>query len=169
MYQHKIFWFLTILIGFILQITLSDSISIFGTSPNFLLLGTIFFAIQCGPIVGEWTGFIWGLLSDIASVSIFGSQTFVFTLIGYCAGCLQGKINEEKTAAQMSLVFLMSLFYILGFLVLENLFTGSLQRFKVGILFLQPLYTTLFCPVVFFLLLRWYSWFHKGDHTGAIV
>lgn len=161
MNKESFFWPLTILLLFTLQITLSHWISIWGTFPNLLLLGTIFFAIRRGPLVGEWSGFVWGLFSDAASISIFGSQTFMLTLIGYSAGRLQGKINAEKPAAQMSLVFFMSLLYLLGLLLFEVLFGGSAQRFKVKTSFLQPFYSTLICPFLFSILMRWLSWFQK--------
>src|SRR5437870_2943939 len=130
--MKRYFWILTILILFILQVTFSELVSVKGVFPNLLLLATVFSGLQLGPVSGEWTGFIWGLLSDVASISVFGSQTFMLTLVGYIAGRLQGKIDEEKTVAQMVLVFLTSILYVLGLMFFELLFQGSTQRFKVS-------------------------------------
>jgi rod shape-determining protein MreD len=163
MNKRSLFWILTVLLGFIFQVTFADLISIYGIFPNLLLLGTIFFAICGGPIVGEWAGFCWGLLSDVASISIFGSQTFMLTLVGYIAGRLKGKIDEDKSAAQMSVVLFMSVFYILGLLFLETLFGGSVQRFKARTSYFQPIYSTLVCPLAFWILLKWRSLFFKSD------
>lgn len=148
------FWFLTLLLVFVFQISFSDAIAVRGIFPNLMLLQTIFFAIYSGPIVGQFTGFLCGLLSDVASISIFGSQTFMFTLVGYLSGQLQGKINEEKPIAQMALVLVMSALYVLGLLFFETLFGGFARRFKVQISVFQPLYTTLISPVFFLFLYR---------------
>lgn len=163
MYRRKLFWFITVLIGFILQMSLSNFISVSGVFPNLLLLGTVFFALRNGPIAGEWTGFVWGLFSDAASISIFGSQTFMLTLIGYSAGRLRGKIDEEKVVAQMSLVLMMSVIFLTGLFFFEALFGGSIHRFKVMTSLFQPFYTMLVCPIAFWLLLRWDLWFHRSN------
>ena len=149
-----LFWIFTILLTFILQITFAEYISVLGTFPNLLLLATVFFSIYEGPMVGEVTGFMTGLLSDISSISLFGSQTFMLTLIGYTTGMLRGKINEEKPSAQMALVFIMSLVYVLGLYFLESLFGGSAERFKVITSFFEPVYSTLVSPLFFAILAR---------------
>ena len=166
--KRGLVWVLTVLLGFILQVSFTDVISIYGISPNLLLLSTIFFALRGGPVVGEWAGFAWGLLSDVASISIFGSQTFMLTLIGYAVGRLQGKIDEDKSAAQMTIVFLMSIVYVLGLMFFESLFSGPVQRFMVKTSYFQPAYSTLIGPVAFWILLRWCSLFHRPDFRARI-
>ena len=154
------FWISTVLAGFIFQMFFSDVFSISGIAPNFLLLGTIFCGINFGPVAGEWTGFVWGLFADVASISIFGSQTFMLTLIGYLMGRLQGKIDEEKPVAQLGLVLVMSFFFVLGLFALENFFGGASQRFRLQNIIFQPIYSALISPILFWLLVRWCSWFH---------
>ena len=161
MNRSNFFWLLTILFGFIFQVTFIRWISVFGVFPNLLLLGTIFYALRRGPMAGEWVGFIWGLLSDVASISLFGSQTFMLTLIGYGVGRLRGKMDEEKPTAQMTLVCVMSILYFVGLLFFETLFGGSMQRFKVRSSFFQALYSTLVCPFVFWILFKWTDRFEK--------
>ena len=162
--KQGLFWVLTVLLGFILQVSFTDVISIYGIFPNLLLLSTIFFAMRGGPVVGEWAGFAWGLLSDVASISLFGSQTFMLTLIGYAAGRLQGKIDEDRPAAQMTIVLLMSILYVLGLMFFESLFSGSARRFMVKPSFFQLAYSTLISPVAFWILLRWCALFYKPDY-----
>ena len=156
------YWILTILFIFMFQIIFSDKIALFGAFPNLLLLGTIFFAVQAGPIEGEITGFLCGLLSDASSIFLFGSQTFMLTLIGYITGRLQRKINEEKLITQVVVVFLMSLLYVLGLLCFEMFFEGSIQRFKVTTSVVQPLYSTLISPIFFYILI----YFNQKAHYG---
>lgn len=159
--KRFLFWSITILALFIFQMTFSSRLSIYGSFPNLLLLATIFFAIHTGPIPGEITGFFSGLLSDASSTSIFGSQTFMLTLIGYITGRLQGKINEEKNIAQMALVLSMSFLYVLGLIFFNVLFGGSAERFKVEISLLQPVYSTLISPLFFLALQKIVFWGRK--------
>lgn len=150
-----IFWFLTVFFIFVGQMLSTDFLSIFGVFPNLLLLSTIFFALQSGSNAGQWVGFFLGLLADVASISILGSQAFMFTLIGHFVGRLHGQIDEEKPMAQMAIVLAMSILYFLGLLFFENFFTGTAGRFWAKATIFQPLYTTLASPVYFWLLTRW--------------
>ena len=109
------FWLLTVLGVFILHLTVAGNIAIFQSSPNFLLLATVFFAVRGGPVRGEILGFIWGILSDISSTSIFGSQAFMYTFIGYIVGKLERMVDENKLSAQMVLVLVMSFLNLAGF------------------------------------------------------
>lgn len=158
MIKHFLFWTTTIFLCFILQMILGYRIAIFGAVPNFQLLAVVFFALRYGSVPGEYFGFFLGLLADVGSISIFGSQTFVFTLIGYLCGQLRGKIDDEQPFAQMGLVLAVGMFYILGLYCLENMFTGGGQRFKISMSIIQPIYTALISPLIFWFLLRWSSW-----------
>ena len=163
MRHQNIFWILTVLLVFILQVTIAGPISILGASPNFFLLSTVFFAIRGGPVVGEVLGFVWGMLSDVTSISLFGSQTFMLTLVGYLVGRLERKVDEENTSAQMVLVLLMSLLNLSGLLFLETLFGGVTQRFRDKSAALVPLYSTFLSPVLFWALLQWSLFFRRAD------
>jgi len=164
MNKKFLFWFSTIFICFAFQILSSSALSIFGVFPNFLILSTIFFALYYGPLRGTILGFIWGLFADSSSICIFGSQTFMLTLIGYVSGRFQRKIDEEKPIAQMGLVLLMSIFYVWGLIFFESLFTNSSERLRSEISFIQPVYSTVMSPLFFWLLMRWKSLFHFHEY-----
>lgn len=157
------FWLLTVFLVFTIHLTVAGNITVLGAAPNFLLLSTVFFAIRGGPVTGEILGFTWGMLSDIASTSVFGSQAFMLTFLGFLAGKLERKVDEDKYSAQMALVFIMSAANLLGLAFLESLFGGAPQRFKDKSVILGPFYSTLLCPVVFWGLLKWSSLFRKSD------
>ncbi len=114
------FWLLTIFFTFIGQMLGTDFLSIHGVFPNILLLATVFFSLQLGSMPGQWVGFVLGLLADVASISILGSQTFMFTLIGNLVGRLHGQIDEEKPIAQMTLVFAASVLYCFGLFIFDQ-------------------------------------------------
>lgn len=163
MRRPNLYWILTIFLVFVLQVLIAPRIAPFGVVPNFFLLGTIFFAIRGGPVIGELVGFIFGLFSDVISISLFGSQTFMMTLIGYLVGRLERQVDEEKLSAQMVLVFLMSVLNGLGLFFLEALFAGAALRFRDKSAVLVPLYSTLISPVLFWVLTRWTAIFQRGD------
>ena len=163
MIQKNAFWILTVLLIFVLQVTISDHISVGGVTPNLFLLATIFFAVRGGPLVGEMIGFVLGLFSDVTSICLFGSQIFMMTLIGYLVGRLERKVDEEKYSAQMVLVFLMSFLNLGGLLFLEALFGGGTQRFRDKMAVLGPLYSTMVSPILFWALLQWATLFGRTD------
>ena len=160
--RKSLFWILTVLLVFLLQVTISDRISIYGAAPNLFVLSTIYFAIRGGPLAGEILGFIFGLINDVTSVSVFGSQTFMMILIGYLAGRLERKVDEEKYSAQMALVLLMSFVNLLGILFWETLFGGVPQRFRDKFMILVPIYSTVICPALFWGLMRWGAFFRRA-------
>ena len=162
------FWLLTVFLVFALHLTVAGNIAVLGTAPNFLLLSTVFFAVRKGPVTGEILGFVWGMLSDIASTSVFGSQAFMLTFLGFLAGKLERKVDEDKYSAQMALVFVASVVNLLGLALFESLFGGAPQRFKDKSVLLGPVYSTLLCPVVFWGLLKWSSLFRKSDLKARI-
>ena len=156
-----IFWPLTFLFCFGLDLITQDFFSVFGLSPRVLLVSTFFFAIKEGPLTGECLGFLWGLLLDLSGLSLFGSQTFLLTAIGYSAGILRGKIDETILLAQMSLIWGASCFYILGLFLLEALLGGQPGRFLVWNSLLEPFVAGATAPIFYFILNRWYRLRHE--------
>lgn len=90
--------------------------------PNFLLLLVIYFALLKSPVVGVSIGFSAGFIADIFSLSPFGAQAFLFTLVGYFVGLQRGKIAENNYVAQVFVSLIMSLLYLIGFFLLLQIF-----------------------------------------------
>lgn len=163
--KQKIFWPCTFLLLLVLQGTLFCWIRIVGAVPNLLLLAIAFFALRRGPFIGEWLGFFLGLAADALSISLFGSQTFMYTLIGYGMGQLQGKIVAEKLLAQVTIILAVSALNLTGLVLLELLFVGTGQRFSVQTSLLNPIYSAAVAPPVFFFLERWQSLFYSVKNS----
>ena len=87
MYQIKIYIIgLTILV---IQILLSDFLSLNGIRPDFLLIYLLYVSIQHGSFKGILLGFILGIISDLLGVSTsFGLSPLTYTLTGYLLGIL---------------------------------------------------------------------------------
>jgi len=141
------FYLLSLFLGLFLQIFVRNIF--FTYSPNFLLLLVIYVALSRGAIAGEFFGFSSGVLSDIFSLNPFGTQAFLFTLIGYLAGRQTGKIDFEKPLAQVILVFLSSFIYFLGFSLITLLFAYGQKK----VYFLPELLLNIFFAIPFFWLL----------------
>ncbi len=169
MRRQNFFWILTLFLVFVLQVAVADNIAIAGVAPNLFMLSTIFFAIRGGAMAGAVLGFVFGLVSDATNITLFGSQTFMMTLIGTLAGRLTRKVDEEKYSAQMVLVFLMSLANFLGLLFLESLFGGNARRYRDWAMILSPIYSTLLCPVFFWGLLQWSALFRRRTLRDGLL
>lgn len=150
------FWCATILGLFISQMLFSGVLTLWGVFPHFLLLATIYMGVRHGSWAGLWTGFFWGMLADVASISVFGAQTFMLTLIGYSVGRMQGKVDEEKPVAQVSLVLACSAAFLAGLYFFESFFGGLSQRFSWRDIFLQPIYNAVAAPILFMGLEIWH-------------
>ena len=96
MYQIKIYIIgLTILV---IQILLSDFISLNGIRPDFILIYLLYISIQHGSFKGILLGFILGIISDLLGVSTsFGLSPLTYTLTGYILGVLMyhNKIHSQ--------------------------------------------------------------------------
>ncbi len=154
--MRKMFFGAAMVVGvFFAQLLCTDLLSVYGAFPNLLLLAAIFAAVNRGPVAGVWSGFALGFMADVMSLSLFGSQMFGMTLTGYVFGRVQGKIDEEKIAAQLGLSFAGSILYLLVLVLLELLFVGSAGKFWAPVTFLQLVYNLAATPVLFWLMNKW--------------
>ena len=154
--MNKIIIYLGVfLTGLVIQFSFTQFISIGGLSPDFLLIFVIFIGLIYGPLEAQLYGFAWGLTWDIFGVEMFGSHAFLFTCVGYVAGQLAGKWNESKISAQILLVAVASIFYILGKYLLYQIFSPGEFVFRLNyITILQPFLNVIVAPLIFVFCLR---------------
>ena len=97
MYQIKIYIIgLTILV---IQILLSDFISLNGIRPDFILIFLLYISVQHGSFKGILLGFTLGIFADLLGVSTsFGLSPLTYTLTGYILGILfyHNKIHSQN-------------------------------------------------------------------------
>jgi len=149
--KNKIlFYSILFIIGLVLQFGWSQYFSMWGLSPNIVLIFVVFSALTDGPLVGQWMGFFWGISWDAMSVSMFGSRAFTLTVIGYLAGMLSRKLDEGKASSQGLTVFIASLFYTLLLWAVFGVFGPDQIPLRPNyITVLQPFYNVLLAPLVF--------------------
>lgn len=145
-------YFLTYLIGIILQFAFSKYFAFFGVFPNILLLGLLFIGLRRGSTSGEVMGFFWGISWDVLSVDIFASHALLFTIIGYISGKLSRKLDESKIATQMIIAGFASIVFWIGMDLIRMIFGENSTGIRLDyITLLQVPYNMILSPVIFVL------------------
>lgn len=137
-----------ILILFLAEAVMPESLSIYGGRPELLLIATIFFGFYFGKIRGATAGFISGILKDIFSVGPFGINALSFLFIGFLSGYLKDKLFKESFITQ----FFFSCFIAMGIGFFQAL-CQMITPLPISIL-AKGLYTGLLAPFLFFALTK---------------
>lgn len=103
-----------------LQTALQDVVSLFGATPDFLLLFLVALALKSGPVAGVWCGLFLGVALDSYASSGFGSDAMALTIVGYAVGFAEEQVL--KLDAITKIVLLALAFF--GRFVLRGLFAG---------------------------------------------
>ncbi len=104
-----------ILVFFLLQITIGQSIAIASVAPNLLLILTSEFGFVRGQKTGIWVGFFGGLLLDIYYGDAIGFYALLYMIIGYLNGFFHQLYYDEDITLPIGLFAGSNLLY--GFLV----------------------------------------------------
>jgi rod shape-determining protein MreD len=96
---------------FFIQMTLADSVRLFGARPDLGAMFVIFIAVFFGPWTALEAGAVFGALKDIYSLDIFGAGTIALGATGFIAGLLSPKFFRESRVIQVSIVFVFTLLY----------------------------------------------------------
>ena len=84
--RRKIIEALLIIVCFILQCTVFQTLSIASIVPNLLLILTVSFGFMRGKKEGLFVGFFAGLLLDIMFGTVIGFYALIYMYIGYLNG-----------------------------------------------------------------------------------
>lgn len=159
----KLIFYITSLIGIIiLNIVVDRTISIFGVSPNIILITVIFVALVKGTVFGEMFGFLCGLAADTLSVGLFGANGFSFTLIGFMSGLMSRKLDISQPKAQVVFVFVLSMVYMMILFVIYSVFSDAEGIFSAKNLWFSPLLNAFCAPPVYWFFKKWMRlWFPR--------
>jgi len=83
---------LVLFVSVILQTTVMPHFRVMGSQPDLVLIVTVTFAFLEGSALGSATGFMGGLLQDLAVTQVVGLSALSKTLVGYMAGQLERTI-----------------------------------------------------------------------------
>jgi rod shape-determining protein MreD len=79
------------------QIGVVSEVPVFGVTIDLSPLVVAFVGLLCGSTIGAATGFVVGLLVDLALVQTLGVTSLIFTLIGYWCGRLRELRDPQAT------------------------------------------------------------------------
>jgi len=80
----------------LIQLTVIPFISIQGVVPSLVLIAVVYFSISNGQTFGTVTGASYGLLFDLISGNLIGSNMLSKTVAGFVAGYFSGETRREK-------------------------------------------------------------------------
>lgn len=116
-------YIITLIVGFILQSTFFEAITILDIKPNAILIIIISVALLRGELEGAVVGFLGGLLLDIYAPYI-GINAFIGMITGYIVGILTAGLYKENPFVPVTTVFIATLFYDFVFYALGAFMQG---------------------------------------------
>ena len=100
-------WFAAAIAAIVLQSTIAPAVSIFGISPDLILLFLFFVSIRYGILAGIIIGFALGLWQDVSSVSpLLGQNALAKTLCGGLFGIFNDRAMRTDILVKGGLLFL---------------------------------------------------------------
>ena len=112
--KRKIVIALMIIVCFLLQSTLFQSLSLASISPNLLIILTSAYGFMKGKKEGLAVGFFCGLLEDIFFGRLLGMHALIYMYIGYANGYFNQIFYGEDIKLPMALISASELAYGLG-------------------------------------------------------
>jgi rod shape-determining protein MreD len=103
----------------ILQVSIFNSVSILGGSPDLLLVTLIAVALLRGSIFGAAGGFFAGLVVDTATLETLGVTSLLLTLAGYWTGRYGETTGRDKSHAPLLAVGVITVLYAFGALMVR--------------------------------------------------
>lgn len=163
--RRKIIEALLIIVCFILQCTVFQTLSLAGIVPNLLLIVTSSLGFMRGEKEGMAVGFFSGLLTDIFFGQLFGFYSLLYMFLGYGSGLFHRMFYDEDIKLPMVWIALSELVY--GLSVYFFLFLLR-SRFQFGFYFahiiLPELVYTVVVTIVFYRLIRSLNhWLEKKE------
>jgi rod shape-determining protein MreD len=144
--------------GLVLQTTFFSHLTFFGAKPDLLLIIIVFIAIKRGAMPGEIYGFVGGLMEDFVAYGFLGIQALTKTLMGFGAGFLKNKLEENNIILLMLLVFFTAIISGLLGNVARTFFSAYYFLAQDALrVFLSALYTMVLTPVIVPVMKKIYS------------
>ena len=122
--KRNIILFFVIIIGFVLQTTLFQTLSFSGIAPNILIIITASYGFMFGRKRGIAVGFICGLLNDIFYGDVLGFYALIYLYIGAANGIFHSLFYHEDIKLPLLLIAASDLCYSFVCYVLLYLLRG---------------------------------------------
>ncbi|MBO5247620.1 MAG: rod shape-determining protein MreD [Eubacterium sp.] len=154
--RRKITVLLIVLICFLLQTTLFQSISFLTVAPNLLIIVTASFGFMRGKKEGMYIGLLCGVLVDIFYSHILGGYALLFMYIGYMNGFFRKLFFPEDFKLPMFLIATSDFIYNFVIYFFLFLFRNRLNfaYYLSHIILPELVYTLLMMIVLYFIILK---------------
>jgi rod shape-determining protein MreD len=139
-----------LIVGFILQSTFFELITILDIKPDVILIIIVSVALLRGELEGSVVGFFGGLILDTFSPFI-GINTFIGMLTGYLVGISTVGLYKENPFVPVTTVFFATFFYDFAFYILNILLQGytDFAYFFNTIILREMVYNALIALVIY--------------------
>ena len=128
----------------LIQLTVIPFVSIQGVVPNLLLIAVVYFSISNGQIFGIVTGASYGLLFDLISGNLVGSNMLSLTVAGFAAGYFSGETRLEKYLYSYSFTLVVLISALINAMIFSFF---SVMDFNTN--FLQALFNHALLPSIY--------------------
>ena len=154
--KRKIVIALMIIVCFLLQSTLFQSLSLASISPNLLIILTSAYGFMKGKKEGMAVGFFCGLLEDIFFGRLLGMHALIYMYIGYLNGFFKRIFFPDEVKLPLALIALSDFFCNIIIFFTLFWFRG---RFSFGYYLLHTIlpelvYTMVVSILLYFILLK---------------
>ncbi len=145
---------LVILICFILQTTVFQSLSLADVAPNLLLIVTVAYGYMGGEKEGILVGLFCGLLIDLFFGSVIGLYALILMGIGFLNGLLNKIYYTDDLIIPLVIISISDLLYNFFYYIVEFLLRGRLDFFFYlrRIILPEVVYTVLISVILYRLL-----------------
>ncbi len=145
-----------IIVCFVLQCSVFDSLSFAGIIPNLMIILTSSFGFMCGEKYGLVIGFVCGLLSDIFFGSFLGFYALLLMYIGYVNGKFCKIFYPEDIKLPLALIVVSDLSYGIICYVLTFMLRGKFQftYYFAHVILPEALYTIVVTLFLYPLILK---------------
>lgn len=154
--RRKLSVFAIIVICFLLQSTLFQSLAIASISPNLMVVVASTFGFMRGRKEGMWIGFFSGLLLDIFFGTVIGFYALIYMYIGYINGFFRKIFFPEDIKLPMILIaasdLACSMLVYLFLFFLRGKF--NLGYYLLHIIIPELVYTIMVTVVLYFVILK---------------
>src|SRR5262249_57557763 len=99
---------LTMAGGSVAHATLTPLVTIAGVTPDVPLIMVVLLALRRGPEFGAFTGFVTGLMQDLAGGGLIGVQALTKSVIGFGIGVAGGRLRGSHPPLQVPPPLLLS-------------------------------------------------------------
>ncbi|MFQ6037266.1 MAG: rod shape-determining protein MreD [Candidatus Aminicenantales bacterium] len=110
---------------------------------NIFSLVVVYFAVEKGEVTGACLGAACGLLQDSFSLGVFGVAGIAKTVMGFLAGYSSARVNILPLGRNFVFILILVTLELIIWMGLTSVVFSEPVNFDNGLLFFQPLVTTI--------------------------